>query len=728
MLKLSEDITTGRFNILSTAAGSSGTVSPCAFVPEVLNRFNYEDWSLRVETYLLAEDLWDVVEASNEPTNDEREYMIWRKKNAKALLAIQISCGSDTFSLIRNTRTAKVAWDALAAKFKPPPVNLPEYESNTEDFSVYVPFFDAVRSGDWSTATEFLSNNPSALTARSPYSGKTALHIAVDTCDVQIVEAVVQLMQPEDLEIKANDGKTALAFVADVGITKMAKCLVIKNNNVVAIGDAYNMLPVVSASSNGHWDLANYLYSVTPAEALLWERNAVTLVCQCIHNRKFDIASNLLNHHPKLAVAIDHFGESPLKAWSSVSFAFQSRSLIEYWISRVITIQPHELNTHAHVGLVPDHQQSVHLFQRLVRCLLVLTGPKMIYEEKLIHARSLDFLYHTAKVIKDLDAKQMQDGLVYEAIFHAVEEGNVDFITAICTVNPELIWSTDEEKRTLLHLAIKYRQRKVYDLIHGFYKRHALANLVDKYNNSLLHVAAMMSPFKQLNYLPGAALQLQRELQWFKEVESIVPRKAFESKIFTDHMTPRELFTKNHKELMKEGEKWMKDTANSCTVLGALVITIVFAAAITVPGGNNQNTGLPMFLDKKLFSVFIISDALSFFFSTTSLLTFWGIVTSRYAEDDFLKNLPAKMAMGLASLLCSIMTMMIAFCSAILIMLNVSEAKIKQEGKSWISISIMVLAFIPETVSVTMLFPLFVQMYTSTYGRGIFARQVKFLH
>ena len=42
---------------------------------------------------------------------------------------------------------------------------------------------------------------------------------------------------------------------------------------------------------------------------------------------------------------------------------------------------------------------------------------------------------------------------------------------------------------------------------------------------------------------------------------------------------------------MKEGETWVKGTATSSTVVGALIITIMFAAAITIPGGNNQNTG-----------------------------------------------------------------------------------------------------------------------------------------
>jgi hypothetical protein len=33
----------------------------CAAVHEVLDKDNYEDWSVRVQTYLMAQDLWDIV-------------------------------------------------------------------------------------------------------------------------------------------------------------------------------------------------------------------------------------------------------------------------------------------------------------------------------------------------------------------------------------------------------------------------------------------------------------------------------------------------------------------------------------------------------------------------------------------------------------------------------------------------------------------------------------------
>ena len=131
-----------------------------------------------------------------------------------------------------------------------------------------------------------------------------------------------------------------------------------------------------------------------------------------------------------------------------------------------------------------------------------------------------------------------------------------------------------------------------------------------------------------------------------EEVETVMT-PAYNHFPNKDGLQPQVLFTQNHKDLVIAGEKWMKDTSSSCTVVGALIVTITFAVAFTVPGGNDQHTGFPIFRNKKLFKVFIISDAMSLFSSTTSVLIFLGILTSRYAEEDFLKSLPKKMVISL---------------------------------------------------------------------------------
>ena len=200
-----------------------------------------------------------------------------------------------------------------------------------------------------------------------------------------------------------------------------------------------------------------------------------------------------------------------------------------------------------------------------------------------------------------------------------------------------------------------------------------------------------------------------------QEVDAIVPPKIRET-TNENGLTPRELFTKNHTKMMKEGEEWMKSTATSCTVVGSLIATIMFAAAFTVPGGNNQNTGYPIFSGKKLFMLFIVTNSLSLYSSSTSVMMFLGILTSRYAEEDFLKSLPTKMIIGLSTLFFAITTMMIAFSVALLIM---------QSGNSWIVIPIICLAIVPVTLFIIAQFRLLVDMSISTYGVGIFDRKVK---
>ena len=199
-------------------------------------------------------------------------------------------------------------------------------------------------------------------------------------------------------------------------------------------------------------------------------------------------------------------------------------------------------------------------------------------------------------------------------------------------------------------------------------------------------------------------------------MESIVCPSILENKN-KNGKRPQELFIESHKELVKEGEKWMKGTASSCTVVAALIVTIMFAAAITVPGGNKQDLGLPTFLNEKVFMVFIISDALSLLFASTSLLMFLCILTSRYAEEDFLKSLPKKMIVGLSTLILSIAAMMLTFCASLFIVLP---------GKSWVVIPVICLASFPVILFTWMKFHLLIEMVISTYGSRIIKKEAKY--
>ncbi|KAK9714965.1 hypothetical protein RND81_06G133800 [Saponaria officinalis] len=151
----------------------------------------------------------------------------------------------------------------------------------------------------------------------------------------------------------------------------------------------------------------------------------------------------------------------------------------------------------------------------------------------------------------------------------------------------------------------------------------------------------------------------------------------------------------------------MKKTAESCALVAALIATVAFTAALQLPGGLNNNTGSPVLVKKTLFVFFAMSNAMSLFTSTASILVFLSILTSRYAERDFLISLPQKLMTGLILLLISIAAMVAGFTATFFIAFH--------EGLKWPPIIIAILASVPITLFALQQFPLLAEMYYSTY-------------
>ncbi|RYQ92531.1 hypothetical protein Ahy_B09g098760 [Arachis hypogaea] len=198
----------------------------------------------------------------------------------------------------------------------------------------------------------------------------------------------------------------------------------------------------------------------------------------------------------------------------------------------------------------------------------------------------LALLRASCNAISPFNDEAIDESEIRNAVIIAAERGNVGFIVEALKAHFSLLWTSNEDRRSLFSVAVQNRQAQVYNLMHGLTMKSLFLTSTDRDRNSLLHMAALQAPPPQLTPIPGALLQMQRELQWFKEVESITPPVTKE-RLNSEGMTARKVFTTEHKDLVKEGEKWTKETASSCSVVAALVATITFAAAFTVPGGND---------------------------------------------------------------------------------------------------------------------------------------------
>ncbi|KAL6287547.1 hypothetical protein ACE6H2_011937 [Prunus campanulata] len=202
-----------------------------------------------------------------------------------------------------------------------------------------------------------------------------------------------------------------------------------------------------------------------------------------------------------------------------------------------------------------------------------------LHEMRLGHDRILQILRLMCDVVKHTNLDWNQTAFVQKAILRAVEGGQVKFVKEMCKANLRIpLMKMDERGRSIFLYAVECRQEKVFNLIYGLseYDRNAILTRADDFNNTILHAA-------------GVYLHI---LIIFKEVESIVPPLSLDMINFIEKMTAREVFTKNHKELVKKGEELMKGIATSCTVVGALIVTIMFAAAFTAPA----NAKKPLYL------------------------------------------------------------------------------------------------------------------------------------
>ncbi|XP_052198058.1 uncharacterized protein LOC127804966 [Diospyros lotus] len=290
--------------------------------------------------------------------------------------------------------------------------------------------------------------------------------------------------------------------------------------------------------------------------------------------------------------------------------------------------------------------------------------------------------------------------------FTAVFHGNVDFVKIVFEEWPDVMW-LEFRGSCIFSLAISNGNEKIRSFVCKRTEISLLATIInpDPEVNTFLHQAAKLSPSPQLSQFLGPALQMQRELQRFKEMEKMTPmcRKLMNK----GNQTPKDLFNTEHMNLKIEARGWLKEIAQSCSVVATLIVTIMFTAAFTVPGGENDDTGLPRKLGSKYFTIYIISDALSLLFSCTSAMIFLGIHTSLFREDDFRIKLPLALMFGLLTLFLSIATMMIAFGIALFIMLR--------EHFMWVSIPMLMLGSIPVSIYAILHVQIFIHVFRSTF-------------
>uniref|UniRef100_A0A7N2R5G6 PGG domain-containing protein n=1 Tax=Quercus lobata TaxID=97700 RepID=A0A7N2R5G6_QUELO len=288
-------------------------------------------------------------------------------------------------------------------------------------------------------------------------------------------------------------------------------------------------------------------------------------------------------------------------------------------------------------------------------------------------------------------------------LFLATESGCVEIVKEILNIYPQAVEHIDDEGPCILLVAIKYRQLEVFEYVSEMeVPMRWLVRRLDNNGNTILHMVGMPIHVYVPEKMLGPALQLQEELLWFERVKSVT-KEAFVCHQNDMKETADGLFATTKSELRNSARDWLIRTSEGCSIVAVLIATVAFAAAYTVPGGPDQNTGLPVLLNHPFFVVSTATDVLSLACALTSVVMFLSILTAPFRLEDFKHSLPNKLMPGFTFLFFSVVMMMISFSATIILVIHGKErwTKILLHSLSFLPVGIFALAYFPLFLSLT---------------------------
>ncbi|XP_060675796.1 uncharacterized protein LOC107413221 [Ziziphus jujuba] len=349
------------------------------------------------------------------------------------------------------------------------------YLGSAQNVLKHIKLHVAALQGDLETAKKYGDDLQLPITQ----NGETALHIAILAGQKEFVKKLVEWFGMPILEIQDEKGNDALSYAARIGSLDMVNVIVdVRESIYPSLKSKKKAL--LKAASLGHTDITKRLSKLIDLQ-LLEDEEARRLYVYCVEMGLYGLATKMHTRH-QICLA-------PAQEVSALC---------------VLARQPSAFS---------DESQSSGLFNRFAR----LCG-KFIGRENSNHSD------HALQIVTkfwelDEEAQTSSTKEIENSLFIAAEVGNVDFIIKLIGLNPNLLWTIDKEKGSIFHVAVQHRQEKIFSLLLqlGGIKEILAKFITASDRNSLLHLVAELPPDpEKLNTVCGAALQLHRELVWFK--------------------------------------------------------------------------------------------------------------------------------------------------------------------------------------------------------------------
>lgn len=137
-----------------------------------------------------------------------------------------------------------------------------------------------------------------------------------------------------------------------------------------------------------------------------------------------------------------------------------------------------------------------------------------------MHQQAFELVKCLCRALESLPSNDASP-IYRSAIINAACNGIHEVVELITEVFPSAIYTEERATEcTIFQVAARERIENVFNLIYhlNIEKQHFYEK-TDSFANNLLHMCGEIAPPHKLNLVSGAALQMQRELQWFKVLD-----------------------------------------------------------------------------------------------------------------------------------------------------------------------------------------------------------------
>nr|GEU74122.1 hypothetical protein [Tanacetum cinerariifolium] len=366
---------------------------------------------------------------------------------------------------------------------------------------------EATLKGTWWEAKAILQNHKEAFIEGLDHCGNTMLHIAVAQGHKYFVEKLINFIEDgEQIEMINSNGLTALHI-------------------------AYSL-----EKEGRHLPLERY-----PREDV---QTGIAILVDAIFRKRYDLGLSLAKIYPELvvkddqvlmAMAIAFLNE--LGFWETLvdpSLSNIREKIVKryffYCSKQIVMILFFPIGL-----LYPIYQLTCLLilvlsfpfffiYSYLWNILATVAGPIKNIEKKKKEYKEAKELLHLIRDKMAIENKYQSYNSNHERpIFEAVRQGAHEVVEVILPSSEAALNYINEEGHNVIQFAITNRSEKVYNYLYPRIEgRFSYIRMTDSSTNNLLHLAGRLAPPFVLSRTRGAALQLQRELQWREEVYKLL--------------------------------------------------------------------------------------------------------------------------------------------------------------------------------------------------------------